>query len=108
MGGVEELDLLQLSVPGDDFADAEAEELGDADYAPLAVSKDSTNGSKQAILSLEESAPEEMRSSTLAPDVFDPKMRTLPADEIPDGGSTQPIVRPDPQRNLASQRRHFF
>jgi hypothetical protein len=87
--GEEELARLQLSVPVDDFLLEEAEELGDAEYAPLATSRDSKNGIKPAILSVEESGPEEMPPSTFAPDVFSPKVRTaFPADEIPDGDSS--------------------
>jgi hypothetical protein len=87
--GEEELDRLRLHVPCEELPEAEAEELGgDADYVPLAVSKDVAKATSEAILSIEEPAVD-LPSSTFAPDVFEPKVRTgFPADEIPDDDST--------------------
>jgi hypothetical protein len=87
--GDEQLARLQLLVPCDDDLLEETEELGGAEYAPLAMSRDATNATKPAILSVEESASD-MLSSTFVPDVFEPKVRTgFLGDGIPDDdGST--------------------
>jgi hypothetical protein len=86
--GEEELAGLQLLAPCEDLLDEEAEELGQAEYAPLPMSKEATNAPKPAILSVEESVPD-MPSSTFAPDVFEPKVRaSFPSDGIPDDDST--------------------